>query len=658
MPVGTQGLDVPAYLTERGVTLNEQQRQALLADAGQYLLLAVPGAGKTTVLVGRLAHLICNRGVDPGQILTITFNRESARDMQRRFSQLFGEMCPAPHFSTIHSFCFGVLRRYAELRETRMPQLIEGASSPVRRDALLRQACTQAGCGVPGDEELEELGAAVSFAKNNMTPREQLGEILCPVGDFKGVFAQYEAIKRENAWMDFDDMLLYTRRVFQKLPGLLEQYRQRYRYLNVDEAQDTSRVQHAILRQLAGRDGNLFMVGDEDQSIYGFRGASPRELLEFGSHYPSGKILKMEENFRSTPQIVKAASQLIVHNKNRYAKRMLTHRKAGAQVVRTVLYDANQQYDYLVGQLKKLPKTQTAAVLYRTNDCAVGVMDALERANIPFYVRDHTNHFLSGYAVQDIRAFLRLGENPADMAAFQRVCFKTDARVSREMLEFVRAAATPGENLFEVLLSNEKLDRASAELISIICEETGRFFEKKPLVVLRDIEYVFGYRNFLKWKTGGGTYFEQLSHKLTVLKSIAASCGSTGEFCERLQELGGTIAHACGRGESQVALSTVHSAKGLEFDRVYLIDLMEGFFPSASSIERQLKGSIESMEEERRLFYVAVTRAKNHLELLTADLVNGETYSPSRFVRELALKEPPQRQRAENSGKKRTGRKK
>lgn len=653
---GTPGLDVPAYLTEHGVVLNAQQRQAMLTDEGQYLLLAVPGAGKTTVLVGRLAHLLCNRGVAPNQILTITFNRESARDMQRRFSQLFGTVCPAPQFSTIHSFCFGVLRQYAALRKTKMPQLIEGGASPVRRDSLLRQACTQAGCGIPADEELEELGAAVSFAKNTMTPREQLGEIDCPVGDFPGVFAQYEAIKRENAWMDFDDMLLYTRSVFHKLPGLLEHYRQRYRFLNVDEAQDTSRVQHAILRQLAGKDGNLFMVGDEDQSIYGFRGASPQELLEFKHQYPGGKILKMEENFRSTPQIVQAASQLICHNKNRFSKQMATRRKAGPKVACTVLSDANQQYDYLVRQLKKLPQNQTAAILYRTNDCAVGVMDALERAGIPFYVRDHTNHFLSGYVVQDIRAFLRLGENPADMAAFQRICFKTDARVSREMLEFVRAAATPGETLFEVLLANENLDRASAELISVICEETERFFEKKPLAVLREIEYVFGYRNFLRWKTGGGTYFEQLSHKLTVLKSIAAACGSTREFCDRLQELGGTIAHASQRSESRVVLSTVHSAKGLEFDRVYLIDLMEGFFPSASSIEQQLKGSSEALEEERRLFYVAVTRAKNHLELLTADLVNGETYSASRFVRELLPDQLDKPGRPKRNGKQRRSR--
>lgn len=627
--------DIIKYLRDNfGITFNAQQKAALFAAEGKYLLIAVPGAGKTTVLVSRLAELILNHSANEKRILTVTFNRESARDMKRRFVKLFGSICRAPDFSTIHSFCFNVLKRYSKVYNREMPKVLDDG----QKSAVLRKICRNEGLFLQEDE-LDEVNLGISFVKNKLYSEDEIKAYDISVNAFYDIYRSYEQFKRENKLMDFDDMLIFTLSILKKLPSMLDEVRQSYDYINVDEAQDTSLLQHEIIKLIVTDRHNLFMVGDEDQSIYSFRGAQPSELLNFTEIYPDAVILKMEENFRSTPQIVQYANEKISENKDRFKKNMYTHNPKGKKVKHTVLNDANEQYDYIISKIKKLPKNKTAAVIYRTNDCAVALIDALKRNGIGFYIRDHKNRFLSNAVVADILAFIRLAEKPDDIEAFKRVCFKTDAMVSRDMLDYVCGAAVPGENLYDVLLSCDKLDGSSCDLIDGIREETKRFYTKKPLDVLKEIEYAFGYRNFLKWKYSDGYYLEMMLQKLTVLKSLAYSCADMDEFIEKVHELSGDI-QGFSDSESNVTLTTVHSAKGLEFDYVFLIDLIEGFFPSAQSIEMHLKGDDSLLEEERRLFYVAVTRAKSELEVITALRINGEFYSASRFVQKKEEEKP------------------
>ncbi len=619
-------LDVISYLEKNfKIEFNSQQRKAVLSSNGRYLLIAVPGAGKTTVMTARIANLLLNCGVKSENILTITFNKESANDMKRRFKQLFSDVCDIPSFSTIHSVCFSVLKRYSKLYGRKMPELISDSNGS--KMALLRRACRENGV-LPQEDELEELAAAIGFVKNRMYTTDEIAKHDCPVQPLDVIYKSYETIKRENSLMDFDDMLLFTLTILKKIPSLLNFIRKKYRYINVDEAQDTSVVQHEIIRLIVSDDLNLFMVGDEDQSIYGFRGAYPEELLKFKEIYKDAEILKMEENFRSTPQIVEYAKEKISENAGRYEKSMFTNRNSGKRVRETVLYDANE---YIAKKLKKLPASKTAAVIYRTNDCAVALIDALKKNGIDFYIREHRNRFLNSAVTADILAFIRLAKKPDDIEAFKRVCFKNDAKVSRDMLDFVCAAATPGENLYDVLMSSEELDGVSCDLIEGIKNATGTFFKIKPLDVIKEIEYAFGYRNFLRWKYKGGYYFEIMLQKLTALKSLAANCNDTESFIDRVYALSGEIS-GLSSPDAMVTLSTVHSSKGLEFDYVFMIDLIEGFFPSAYSIEKHIDGDDSLLEEERRLFYVGITRARDELELITASRINGEFYSTSRFA--------------------------
>lgn len=619
--------DILEYLRENfEITFNAQQKKALLSCEGRYLLIAVPGAGKTTVMVARNANLILNHNVDPKRILTVTFNRESANDMKRRFNELFSPLCEPPSFSTIHSFCFFILRRYSSLYNREMPRVLDDGA----RMSLIRQACRENNI-ILQEDELEEVSLAAGIVKNRIYTDEETAAYDCRVGHFYEIYREYERIKRENKLMDFDDMLVFTLTILKKLPSMVQWIRESYDFINVDEAQDTSLLQHEIIRLIVSDKLSLFMVGDEDQSIYSFRGAEPKELLIFKELYKGAEILKMEENFRSTPQIVEYASEKISENKDRYEKQMFTQNKKGVKVKNTVLNDANEQYEYIAEKLKKLPKDKTAAVIYRTNDCAVALIDCLNKNGINFYVRDHKNRFLNNAVVGDILAFIRLCEKPDDIEAFKRVCFKTDAKVSREMLDYVCAAATAGENLYDVLLSCDKLDGTSCDFIEGIRDSTKLFYRKKPIDVVKEIEYAFGYRSFLKWKCSDGYYFEMMLQKLTVLKSLAFGCRDTAEFIEKIHALSGDI-FGFSDSKSNVTLSTVHSSKGLEFDCVFLIDLIEGFFPSAQSIELHMKGDDSMLEEERRLFYVAVTRAKSELETITALRINGEFYSASRFI--------------------------
>lgn len=624
-------MDIPSYLLERhGIPLDGQQKAALLATEGPSLLLAVPGGGKTTVLVSRVAHLILNCGVEPASILTLTFNRESAKDMAARFQALFGELIPAtPRFSTIHSFCYTVLKQYAKLRGQPIPSLLEGESGTKAR--VLREIASAVNGEYADEETVEEAQRLIGLLINTMVKPQDADGTKLGMPSIGRIYGAYQAYKKDNRLMDYDDMLDYVHTIFRKLPDLLAAFRQRYPYVLVDEAQDTSKLQHAILLQLCTQRGNLFLVGDEDQSIYSFRGAYPQALLEFGRVYPKASILKMEQNFRCPPAVVEAAACLIGHNRMRYPKKMFTHRPDTGPVKVTQLPQAEEQPQYLLQALSALPPGKTAAILYRNNPSAVGLIDLFDRKGLPFYIKDHKTTLRRQTLTQDILCILNLYYSPWDLDSFSRVYYKLGAYISRAMVQFAMDNPRTRDTIFDLLAEFPESQNVNTARLMFVKYTIGRFGAMKPQKILDAIFYDLGYLSYLE-RGGNGFLLELNQQRLMALKHLAAATDTIEEFLDRIDAIDGVIANASQRRDAPVTLSTIHSAKGLEFDYVYLIDPLEGILPSTVAIENHLAQHSDLLEEETRLFYVAITRAREQLEILVPGSAGGSALSPSRFL--------------------------
>ena len=628
-------MDFEQYLIEKhNITLNPQQREAVLHTEGPMLLLAVPGSGKTTVIVCRCAYMTLCRGILPQRILTLTFNKAAQRDMESRFQRLFGADVPAPvRFSTIHSFCYGVLREFGELVGRKVPRLIDE-----EKPRLLRRLYAEHNNNefLP-DDLLEELSNRIGYVKNMLMTTQQIQETPHDIKSFPAVFDAYERFKSENGCMDFDDMLDKALAAFKVKPQLLERSRSRYTHINVDEAQDTSKLQHEIIRRLAAPANNLFMVGDEDQSIYMFRAADPQYLLDFKAVYANATVLKMETNYRSTNAVVEAADRLIKRNKQRHDKRMCTGNGQGQPVIETVLADNSMLCAHVVKRLQERTELRGTAILYRENTSAVPLMDALERAGIPFYVREHKLHFFEHWVVKDVLAFINLAHNPADIVSFKQIYFKLNAYITRQQYEQAAQNLAQSANVFDAVLSVENLKEIASARIIRIKAHMAKLKLMEPGKAVQFILETLEYAAYLK-KAGGreGFFSESLLQKAESLRGIASQTGSLEAFFARIAEMSTLVERARSNwGGNAVTLSTVHSAKGLEFDRVIIVDLFDGRFPSASSIAQYDKGEKQSMEEERRLFYVAATRAKYELEAVTASKIYSDKVKPSRFIREL-----------------------
>ena len=316
------------------INLNEQQRAAVQRVDGATLLLAVPGSGKTTVIICRLGYMIQCLGIERGSILTVTFSRAGARDLGRRYEKIFGKSGESqPDFSTIHSFALSVIRRYERRYNRKAFDILEDNGRVLRQIYLEKQKA------YPNDSDISDLQSALTLCKNRMADQKTIDKMKVGDLDFPTLYQAYETYKRQNHLMDFDDMLKYAYLLLRKHRDLLRSFTDRYRYTNLDEAQDTSTVQFAILHLLTEQRGNLFLVGDEDQSIYRFRGANPQELLHFKQRYPGGEVLLMETNHRSTAQLVAASDHFITLNQERYQKHMITHNAKGVPPVHQVVVD-------------------------------------------------------------------------------------------------------------------------------------------------------------------------------------------------------------------------------------------------------------------------------------------------------------------------------
>ncbi|WP_156099407.1 ATP-dependent helicase [Caloranaerobacter azorensis] len=629
-----------------GICLTNQQREAVLHKEGPAIVLAVPGAGKTTVLICRTLNLILNHRINPNNILTITFSKAAASDMKNRFISTFGNILNIkPNFSTIHSFSYSVIRYFSKIKGIKY-ELLEGNDSKINKNLLLKEIYYKFNKIQINDEKLEDLINTISYIKNMMIKPEDINYFNnFSIKNLYNIFIEYENYKKRAGLIDFDDMLTLSLNILENNPIILMQCRKRYPYIQVDEGQDTSKVQNRLIKLLAYPKNNLFVVADDDQSIYGFRGATPHELLNFKDiDYPDAKIFFMEENFRSTKTIVDISNKFIQLNKIRFKKNLYTKNEEKEPIKIIKLNDEFEQVEYIINQLKKIEDLSNTAVLFRNNISSVGLIDKLERNNIPFYIKDTKKLYIFKHWVcQDIISFLKLSLDNTDMDSFQRIYYKMNGYISKKSVEYIKSTK-PKENIFESLINLPELKNFQKRNYIRLKSDFKYLSKLKAYDAISFIENELEYRGFLIDNSRKyGNSFEYSNTIISILKIIAKETNSINEFLARLDSLAKMLENTRFNKNNAVTLSTIHSAKGLEFESVYIIDLIDGEFPSSSSIEALESNIIEPLEEERRIFYVGITRAKRNLNLITINFKNGERVLPSRFVQEIEAIEKPLR---------------
>ena len=444
-------MDFSQFKTRFSIRLDPQQEAAVQATEGPVLLLAVPGSGKTTVLVTRLGCMCYVRGIRPESILTMTYTVAAARDMERRFASCFGEEAAKRlSFRTINGVCSRIIRYYERVTGRSAFRLLEEGW---QKSALLGELYRSQTNEFATESTIKGLQTAITYVKNQMLRGEELSEIEVEGLDFPAFYQAYCKALRDRRLMDYDDQMVYALQILRQYPRILGAVRDRYQYYCVDEAQDTSKIQHTIIRLLAGQNGNLFMVGDEDQSIYGFRAACPQALTEFDRVYPNAKVLYMEQNYRSTEQIVAAADRFIQKNRNRRPKHMRATRGSGAELREISVYDRQKQYRYLCKMAEDC-NTETA-VLYRDNDSALPLIDLLERSGIPYRCRQVESLFFTNRVVRDITDIIRFAREPGNAEYFLNIYYKLGAGISRALAQEAAArAGGAGETILEYIASS------------------------------------------------------------------------------------------------------------------------------------------------------------------------------------------------------------
>ena len=629
------------FETTFSVKLNQQQKEAVQSTKGPVLLLAVPGSGKTTVLVTRLGYMIYCKNIPPERILTVTYTVAATKDMSERFAVRFGEdMAKRLEFRTINGICARIIQYYGRRIGKTPFELVKDEKATT---GMLIRICQDHGMGYPTESDLKNVRTLITYIKNMMLNEEELQK-LEEESDIRiaGIYREYCRQMREQKLMDYDDQMLYAYNMLRKDPGVLAYFQNRYPYICVDEAQDTSKIQHAIIALLAAGTGNLFMVGDEDQSIYGFRAAYPEALLSFEKKHPGAKVLLMEENFRSNAKIVEAADKFIQKNTLRHEKHMRAAREAGADIREISLKSRKAQYVYLMKAAQECTTgmagmsgseehrgradasvTETA-VLYRDNECAIPLIDLLERKNIPYRMRNADLSFFTHRTVLDVQNIIRFAMDPKDTELFMQIYYRLKLFFNKkDALRYAQISQEKDMEVLDAALKYGNLEKYQEDNIRNLKRQMVRILNMPGDEAVNQILTYMGYQDYLK-KMGMN------ANKLEIVKMIGSRVDSPEKLLERLEELRKIIREKKTESDCPFILSTMHASKGLEYDTVYLLDVMDGILPEKvlANPRTASKEELETYEEERRLFYVGVTRAKNQLNVFT-------TNKPSKFCSEL-----------------------
>lgn len=611
--------------------LNENQQKAVVHKEGPMLVLAGAGSGKTSVLTNRIAYLI-EDGVSPANILAITFTNKAAREMKERVTKLIGADARYIQISTFHSFGLKILKEnYEFLGYDKNFIILDSDDTLTVVKKLMKDLNMN-----PKYYNARELRSKISSAKNELITPEKFKK---QEYDEKIVtlYKKYcQKLKAGNS-VDFDDLLVLPIKLFEISPSILNSYQERYKYILIDEYQDTNEAQYVFSKMISKKYRNIFVVGDNDQAIYAFRGANYKNILNFEKDYPDCKTILLEENYRSTKTILNAANSVIKHNKLRKDKNLWSNNEEGDKIKYIKTDDEKSEGDYVVKEIKKIAENGTSyddiAILYRTNAQSRSIEEAMLKANIPYRIIG-SFYFYNRKEIKDLLCYLRLINNPKDDVSLTRVINVPKRGIGNVTIANINARAEENNiSMFEAITSGKELafkqlieelqtsseNKTLTELVELVLEKSGL---KKELSEEKTLENEIRLENLEEFKSITKNYENEFGEV------------SLDDFLNEISLVSDVTEHS--EGNNKVSLMTVHSVKGLEYDYVFIIGMEEGIFPHYNSI---MEGTNEAIEEERRLCYVAITRAKKKLWIINTKkrMLYGQTQinAPSRFIDEI-----------------------
>jgi len=629
-------------------TLNKEQKEAVLRTEGPLLLLAGAGAGKTRCLTHRIAYLIDEMGVKPWNILAITFTNKAAGEMRERVDGLVGFGADQVWVSTFHSLCVRILRRHIDRLGFDDGFAIYDTDD---QKSVMKAVCKRMSIDTKMYKEKALLGAISSAKDELIGVREYELDAATDYGKavYAKVYREYQETLQKNNALDFDDLIVKTVELFKSCPEVLDYYQERFRYIMVDEYQDTNTAQFELVKQLAQKYRNLCVVGDDDQSIYRFRGANIRNILDFEKYFPEAGVIKLEQNYRSTQSVLDAANAVIRNNKGRKEKVLWTDRGEGNPVCFRQFDNAYEEAEYIAGDVCRRVRREGAmyrdcAVLYRTNAQARLLEERMIMEGVPYNVVGGTN-FYARAEIKDILAYLKTVDNGRDEVAVRRIINVPKRGIGAATLEKIEDYAQMRDiGLYEAMeLADEimSLGKASAKIrpfVQLIRKLRKASAELTVAELIREIVNSIGYAEYLQENDD-----ESAEDRIANVDELITKAVNYQESHDEatLTEFLAEVALVADidnveNDDNRVLLMTLHSAKGLEFPNVYLAGMEDGLFPGQAAMWGD---DPEDMEEERRLAYVGITRAMNNLTMTCARMrmTRGETqYNPvSRFVREI-----------------------
>lgn len=610
------------------IQLNKEQKEAAFHKDGPCMVLAGPGSGKTFTIINRIRTLIEIHRVPPSKILVITFTRYAVQEMRSRFIRLFQGNNPGVTFGTFHGIYYGILKAVYQLdagcllSEEEQKELLKGAVLEVnpkeRKDSE--------------EEYLRELLLGIGKVKNGGCKLADQSE------EWRAVYRAYEQRKKALRKIDFDDMLTLCYRLFLEHPDILKQWQDRYPYILVDEFQDSSRIQYEILKLLAASSGNVFVVGDDDQSIYGFRGARPEILQRFEEDYPGLKKVTLATNYRCSKHIVDAAARVIEQNQNRYKKNIVSGRERGTSVHIQEVRNAREEGDYVADEIRKRIQRGIApneiAVIFRTNREAGDFAQLFMDRGIPFFMRELVWNIYEHFIAQDMSAYFRMALGSRARKDLLQIMNRPNRYIGRDAIEKEYTSMEDIRSFYCTMdWMMRRVDEWEVDLQTIS--------HMTPYAAMMYLRKKTGYQDFLKeYAKQKKVDFTELAEILDTLTEEAKRYRTLEEWLRHAEEYTTALETQKSQTRRQTAdpnaviFLTMHGAKGLEYDTVFVVRANEGVCPHKLSVRD------DEIEEERRLFYVAMTRAKNKLTISYVKEKNGKEQRPSRFAEEV-LTLPP-----------------
>ena len=608
---------------------NEAQTKAICHKNGPAMVLAGPGSGKTLVITRRVEYLIKKYGVRPEQILVITFTKAAAKEMRERFAKITKDDRFPVTFGTFHGIYYGILKWAYRMNASNI-------FSEEEKMMLLREVIAGMELEIEDEKEfLQGIASEIGQIKNNRLSLEEYESSNCSDQMFCQIYEEYERRRKLLKKIDFDDMLVLCYELFQKRPDILQMWQKKFQYILIDEFQDINQVQYDVIRMLALPENNLFIVGDDDQSIYRFRGARPEIMLGFSKDYPNAKSIILDVNYRSTKAVVSAARRVIERNKNRYQKEIITVNEQGDNVhIQEVRHPVEESH-YVREQIAKAVAAGTEpsqiAVLYRTNTEPRALVETFMEYHIPFQMKEHLPNLYEHFIGRDFQAYMRMALGGRDRGDFLMIMNRPNRYIGRDSVD---RGEISFENLRKYYMEKDwmvdRIDQLEVDL-KVISRMT-------PYAAIQYIRKSVGYDLFLnEYAIKRKMKLEDLQELIRELEERAKEFKTIEEWFAHIEKYTEELRlQAVTRTENRnaVSLMTFHAAKGLEYDTVFIIGANEDVTPYKKA---ELP---EEMEEERRMFYVAMTRAKKHLTISYVREKNGKAMEQSRFLGELFQNRP------------------